>query len=359
MSSKKVYSLVAGGCGYFGHELVKALINEGHTVSVFDLQAPSNPISGVTYFIGNVLDQAALNEALQNVDILFHSIAKVPLSRNDKLFRTVNIHGTDNLLKAAKINGVKKFVYTSSSAVYGIPKKNPVLEMDATIPIESYGRAKLEGEKICLEYVKNGLDVTIIRPRTIIGGGRLGIFGILFKWVSQGLNLFVFDGGNNVYQFVDVRDLATAEIAASKEIGPQIYNVGSEKFGTMKQTLQSLADHAKTGSIVVSLPKRIVSQPMKFLSKIRLAPFAEYHWKMYSESLYFDCSKIQNRLGWSAEYSVSQSIIDSYENYLANKESSFTGSDHQTVPKEGVINFSNKLLTFLSKIINRRTNTFY
>src|SRR6185295_12255980 len=72
------------------------------------------------------------------------------------------------------------------------------------------GRAKLEGEALCANYARLGLEVTIIRPRTIMRHGRLGIFQILFEWIREGYNVPVFDGGSNIYQFVHADDLAEA-----------------------------------------------------------------------------------------------------------------------------------------------------
>src|SRR5207244_5537447 len=81
---------------------------------------------------------------------------------------------------------VKKVIYTSSSAIYGVPKSNPVTEETVPSPVEEYGRAKLAGETLCWEYARKGLDVSIVRPRTIAGHGRLAIVQILFDWTYSG-----------------------------------------------------------------------------------------------------------------------------------------------------------------------------
>ena len=104
--------------------------------------------------------------------------------------------------------GVGKVVHTSSSAVFGVPASNPVLPTTVPSPVEAYGRAKLAAEWACLDAASKGLDVTIVRPRTILGHGRLGIFGILFDWVADGADVFVLGDGDNRYQFVHADDLA-------------------------------------------------------------------------------------------------------------------------------------------------------
>jgi nucleoside-diphosphate-sugar epimerase len=109
-------------------------------------------------------------------------------------------------------------VHVSSSAVFGIPETNPVLPSTIPSPVEAYGHAKLAAERACLESVSKGLDVTIVRPRTILGHGRLGIFGILFDWIADGADVFVLGKGDNVYQFVHADDLARLCIAARRRL---------------------------------------------------------------------------------------------------------------------------------------------
>ncbi len=104
-------------------------------------------------------------------------------------------------------------------------------------------------EELCREYAKKSLDVTIVRPRTM-GHGRLGIMQILFEWIRQGKNISVLGRGDNLYQFVHADDLADACIKAAARPGATTYNVGADRFGTMRETLEGLLAHAGTGSRV-------------------------------------------------------------------------------------------------------------
>ncbi len=160
-----------------------------------------------------------------------------------------------NLLKSALAGGVRKVIYISSSAVFGAPKTNPVTELTPPAPAEAYGRAKLAGENLCAQFAKQGLDISVIRPRTIMGGtARLGIFQILFEWIRTGYNVPVLGGGDNLYQFVHADDLADACILAVDTVRAAIYNCGTDNFGTMRETLDHLCAHAGTGSEVRSVP---------------------------------------------------------------------------------------------------------
>jgi len=231
-------------------------------------------------------------------------------------------------------------VHTSSSAIFGIPEQNPVDESTPGRPLEAYGQAKLRAELLCHEAAeRDGVDVTIVRPRTILGHGRLGIMAILFEFVAEGAPVFVFGKGDNRYQFVHANDLADASIRAADRPGPTTYNIGAREMGTMRETLQALVDHAATGSSVRSLPTGPAAAAMKSLSGLDLLPFAPYHWLLYGESLYFDTTKAEAELGWQSTYSNASMLIESYEWFLAHRAelAERKGSHHQSPVKLGAL----------------------
>ena len=202
---------------------------------------------------GDICDFEVCLRASVGVSTVFHNVAQVPLANNSKVFKEVNIGGTRNICEASKRNGVKNFVYTSSSAVYGMPSKLPVLIDDPKIPVEDYGRAKLEGEVICKDLTNYGIQVKIVRPRTILGLGRLGIFGILFGWVSSGTNIYTLGKGDGPYQFIHAEDLANGITRAAKLDGNFEFNLGALDYGTFRDDLQTLCNYSKSGSQVVGL----------------------------------------------------------------------------------------------------------
>ncbi|MFN8125152.1 MAG: NAD-dependent epimerase/dehydratase family protein [Candidatus Nanopelagicales bacterium] len=332
-------ALVTGGSGYFGSLLSRQLVDAGHEVVNLDISAPEDPVPGVTFVDGDIRDEAAVLTACAGQDVVFHNVAQVPLANDPGLFESVNSFGTQNLLRAALRTGVGKVVYTSSSAVFGVPDHNPVTETTPPRPVEAYGQAKLDGERLCAAAVSQGLDVSIIRPRTILGHGRLGIFGLLFDWVADGVDIFVFDGGTNRYQFVHAADLASAAILAGARPGPETYNIGAGDFGTMGQMMQALCDHAGTGAGVRSISSRAAAPVMKALSRMGLAPFADYHWLMYARELWFDTTKAQTQLGWSPQYSNDQMICESYDWFLSHRGDLSTHgvSHHTSTVKQGAL----------------------
>jgi nucleoside-diphosphate-sugar epimerase len=206
-------------------------------------------------------------------------------------------------------------------------------------PVEAYGRAKLAAEQACHDAVASGLDVTVIRPRTILGHGRLGIFGILFEWVADGADIFVLGKGDNRYQFIHADDLAEVCVRAAGTPGPAVFNAGTDRFGTMRESLESLCAHAGTGSRVRSLPARPAAVLMKAAAAAHLAPFAPYHWMMYSKSMWFDIEHVREALGWQPRWSNEEMLADSYDWFLRNRAGTRQGgrSQHRTIARQGAL----------------------
>lgn len=328
--------LVTGGSGYFGSLLVQRLHEAGHAVRVFDLNDSSDRPADVEFVQGDIRDRDTVERACDGVAVVHHNVAQVPLAKDRDAFRSVNYDGTVNLLEAAARAGTRKVVHMSTSAVFGVPRTNPVTEGTPPRPREAYGRAKLDAEDACHRAVAEGLDVTIIRPRTILGHGRLGIFQILFEWIRQGKRIPVLGRGDNVYQFVHADDLAAAAILAAERPGATTYNIGAERFGTMRQTLESLAEYAGTGSRVISVPMAPTVAAMKVTSVLGLSPLGAYHHLMYGRSMYFDVAKAKRELGWSARYGNEEMFRSSYDWYLAHRDEVLGGGEHRSHHRSGV-----------------------
>ena len=331
------HSLVTGGSGYFGSLLVEHLLRAGHQVRVLDLNDADDRPPEVELVRGDIRHHAAVAEAVEGIDVVFHNVAQVPLAKDPYLLRSVNVDGTALLLRAARDARVGKVVHTSSSAVFGVPASNPVLPSTVPSPAEAYGHAKLAAEWACLDAAAHGLDVSIVRPRTILGHGRLGIFGILFDWIADGADVVVLGDGSNRYQFVHADDLAEVCLLASRSSGPAIVNAGTDRFGTMREALESLCAHAATGSSVRSLPAGPTSVAMRAAAGLGLAPFAPYHWIMYSKSMWFDITHAREALGWQPQFSNDEMFAASYDWFVANRARTENAgaSHHRTSAKQG------------------------
>jgi nucleoside-diphosphate-sugar epimerase len=342
-------SLVTGGSGYFGSLMVTRLRAAGHRVRVLDIADAHDRPNSVEFVRGDIRDRDVVDAAVEDVDLVFHNVAQVPLAKDPHLLRSVNVDGTVNLLDAAARAGVTKVVHTSSSAVFGVPASNPVLPSTVPSPVEAYGHAKLAAEWACLDAVSRGLDVSIVRPRTILGHGRLGIFGILFDWIADGADVVVLGDGSNRYQFVHADDLADVCLLAAMRPEPMIVNAGTDRFGTMRESLESLCDHAGTGSRVRSLPAGATSLAMRAAAGLGLAPFAPYHWIMYSKSLWFDIDHARDALGWEPRFSNAEMFAASFDWFLANRADTERAgaSHHRTTAKQGALGVVKRALRLL------------
>jgi len=340
-------ALITGGSGYFGSLLRDLLQDRGQAVRVFDLADAEDRKSEIGFVRGDIRDATSVAKAIAGCDTVYHCVAQVPLAKDPALFHSVNVQGTETLLRAALAARVRKVIYVSSSAIFGVPKANPVTEATTPTPGEAYGRAKLAGETLCQQFVAQGLDVSIIRPRTIMGHGRLGIFQILFEWIREGYNVPVFGRGDNVYQFVHADDLAEASLLAAARPGAAIYNCGAAEYGTMRAALEHLCAHAGTGSRVRGIPMQPAIWMMNLTSALGLSPLGAYHAMMYGRSLYFDIAKAQAELNWQPRFSTNQMFVQSYEWYLRNREiilRSGGASHHRSAVKQGLLKVVKHLL---------------
>lgn len=350
MTDARELVLVTGGSGYFGSLLVQWLRDRGHPVRILDLNRPDHPVAGVELVQGDVRDASVVQRACEGVGVIHHNVALVPLARDKQGFWSVNEGGTRTLLEGARAAGVRKVVHVSSSAIYGAPDRNPVDESTTPKPGEEYGRAKLAAEVVCHEFRSRGLDISIVRPRTIMGHGRLGIMQILFEWIRQGAPVPVLGGGRNQYQFVHADDLAAACLAAAERPGSADYNIGAAEFGTMAETLRGLIQHADTGSRVVSVPMGPAAAITLAAGRLGLSPLGPYHALMYGRAMWFNIAKAQDELGYRPRFSNIEMLRSSYDWYVGHREEILarrTGSPHSMAVKQGVLAFAPHLLAWL------------
>jgi nucleoside-diphosphate-sugar epimerase len=190
-----------------------------------------------------------------------------------------------------------------------------------------------------------------MRPRTLVGHGRLGLFSILFDWVADGVPVFVLGKGDNPYQFVHADDMANACILAAQREGPTSYNIGAAEFGTMRETLEALTIHAGTGASVWPLPVRPAIFAMAGLSRVGLAPFGAYHWLVYGKPLWFDITKARTELNWEPKYSNNAMLCEAYDWFVEHRDhlASEGRSLHQSPTKQGVL----RLLRSVSRAASR------
>lgn len=170
--------LVTGGAGYVGSALVPALLKKGYVVRVVDtfwygedVFADCNRHPALTRIHKDIRDTAAMREAMKGVDAVIHlaCISNDPSFEMDpQLGKSINLDAFPGLLEAARANGVQRFIYASSSSVYGVKEQPDVREDDPPEPLTDYSRFKLECERLLLEQ-GGRMTRVIVRPATICG----------------------------------------------------------------------------------------------------------------------------------------------------------------------------------------------
>ena len=311
--------LVTGGSGFVGDATVRALLAAGRAVRILDLRDHPQRPPEVEFVQGDVRDPAAVARAMRGVRVVHHQVAQVPLQKDRALLESVNVVGTQRVLEAAEAAGVAKVVLVSSSAVYGVPRTVPITAETPANPGEPYGAAKLAAENVAREFGARGLDVAIVRPRTVLGPGRLGIFQMLFEWVRRGRPLYTLGDGHNRYQFVHVDDLARLCLLAAGTVGPGPWLAGTDTFGSVRALLVGLVAHAGSVSPVRALPFAPAQRLMHLTSALGLSPLAPYHALAYGLDVHFDVEPTCRALGWRPQFSNAQMMAASYDWYLAHR----------------------------------------
>jgi nucleoside-diphosphate-sugar epimerase len=315
---------ISGGAGFLGLHLARRLLADGHEVRTLDLAPLDEPsLEGrVDELRGDIRDPARAHDLVTGAGILVHAAAALPISGDRAEIRSVNVQGTATLLAAALEARVRRVVFISTTAVYGVPETHPIDESAPLQGVGHYGRSKIEAEQVLREFERRGLSAVVIRPKTFIGPERLGVFEILFDWVREGRRIYVLGSGRNRYQLLAVEDLVAAiALAASKWAGAgETLNVGATEFGTVRSDLEALIRHAGSTSRVTPVPARPAEIALRALELARLSPLAEWHYKTAHRDSYVDVSRARRILGWSPRYSNAEALTRTYDWYIANRD---------------------------------------
>ncbi len=316
--------LVTGATGFLGKYVVERLLKDGARVRAVDSRPSAVPFEGdasrLEFVLGDIRDSRFVEQQAAGVEQVFHLAALPSIARGRiEQYYGVNVKGTENVLAAALKAGSAKVLHVSSSTIYGIPDKCPLKEDDRLSPIGKYGRTKLEAENVCGEFVKKGLDVSIIRPRVIMGPGRIGIFGLLFNFVSTNKPVYTIGAGRNIFQFTDVEDMVESCILAARRPGAAIYNIGAEDTRPVRVELQELIDHAKSRSRIIPLPASLTRAALKTLAALGISPLVDEQFRIADRDFKLDTSRARAELGWTPRRSNSECLIAAYDWYIAHR----------------------------------------
>lgn len=345
MTAQKVF--ISGGSGFLGINLARYLLERGFAVVSFDILPFDYPERDrVTAVLGDIRDRAAVDRAMEGIDLVVHTAAALPLYTAEEIY-TTDVEGTRIIMDSALRHGVKRAVHISSTAVYGIPDHHPLAEDDRLDGVGPYGQAKIQAEMVCLEYRARGLCTPIIRPKSFIGPERLGVFALLYDWALGGHGFPMIGSGDNRYQLLDVEDLCAAIhlcLTLDQGVVNDTFNIGAKEFTTMKEDYQAVLDRAGFGKKIVGLPAAPVIVTLRLLEALKLSPLYKWVYETASKDSFVSIEKAERILGYSPKFSNKDALVRNFEWYRDHQASfaAASGVTHRVPWKQGVLAIAKK-----------------
>jgi len=297
-------ALVTGGCGFVGSNLVDMLVEQGHSVTVID-NLSSNAHDQfyyndhATYYDYSVIDYVMCSQVFERNQpyLVFHLAAEARIQNcieDPSLCIETNVMGTQTMLELCKKHDVRRMVFMSTSAIYGLANTAPQIETGIPDCLNSYSLSKFFGENLCRMYSKMyGLDTVCFRGFNIFGnrqpkkGTYAPVIGVFSRQIDDDKSLTIVGDGEQRRDFIHVSDVCRGLIAGAKSNNPQlgeIYNIGS---GT-NYSVNDIADMVSRARAHTLAHTHIPSRMGE--ARITLA----------------DISKIKSSLGWEPHVSLSR-----------------------------------------------------
>ena len=264
-------TLVTGGAGFIGSNIVRLLIKEGHEVTVLDnllsgYRCNLDPFPRVRFMKGDVRDAEVVSQAISGAEVVFHLAASVGNKRSIEHpidDSEINVIGTLRVLEAALQAGVHKVVHSSSAGIFGELKTLPIQEDHPVEPDSPYGASKLAGEKLGLAYAKlYDLEVVCLRYFNVYGvNQRYDAYGnaipIFAYRMLNGLPVTIFDDGEQTRDFVSARDVAQANYKAALANGVSgAFNIASGTRVTINNLVKLMSEVSGIKPVVEYGPHR-------------------------------------------------------------------------------------------------------
>ncbi len=308
--------LVTGGAGRIGRHLAAELAKK-EKVRVLIREGEISNIAGAESLVGNLLDMESLKKAVAGCDTVYHLAAMVDYLAPKELMRKVNVQGTKNIVQASAESGVKKFIYLSSTAVYGKKHPNPANEETPCRPSNYYGLTKAAAEKAVLSH-----GGVVIRSADVFGKGFEEGYHAVFSMLQKG-KMHLIGSGKNRIQYIHIDDLVDALLAA-KNAKSGIYLVAGKEVRTQEELLEICCKYLKCKPPHKHVPIWLIKMLMRLsmiankLKGKRPELIPEYIDKLAADRT-FSTEKAKRELGFSPKKSYEEGISEMVEEFKKNK----------------------------------------
>ena len=293
---KKIF--ITGGAGYVGSVLTPYLIKKNYEVTVFDLMLYGETLTknkNLKIIKGDIRNTKLLKEAIKGNEVIIHlaCISNDPsFELNPTLGKEINLDAFTPLVEISKNLGVKKFIYASSSSVYGVKTEKNVNENMSLEPLTDYSKFKADCEKILFKYKSKEFVIVVLRPATVCGYSprqRLDlVVNILTNLAYHNREITIF-GGDQLRPNIHIQDMVRAyELFINMEnekINGKIFNIGFENL-----TVNQLASEVQ----------KVIGSDVK-IKKLPTNDNRSYH---------ISSKKIQDELGFVTNFSILNAIED-------------------------------------------------
>ena len=260
--------LVTGGAGFIGSNLVDALIERGHDVTVLDDLSTGNRQNlagalraGATLQVSDIRDKASVEAVMARArpEVVFHLAAQIDVRhsvQDPAADAATNVMGTITLLAAAQSIGVRRFVNSSSGgAVYGDTDALPTPETHVPAPMSPYGQSKLAAEGYCDLYARTGsLSAVSLRYSNVYGPrqdphGEAGVVAIFCGCLAEGRRPKVFGDGRQTRDWVEVSDVVVANLLAAESTVTGRINIGTGQETSVLDLIEALNEVSDRGEL--------------------------------------------------------------------------------------------------------------
>lgn len=306
--------LITGASGFLGLKLCNILSKSSHKVTALDIRVPIEKYENIVYeedSIDKYLKNKKVN--ISEFNLIIHAASVLPFNSNKDALVSTNIDTTLNLVKHVSKLKNTFFVYISSSSVYGDPYETPVTQNTEFKPLDLYAKTKIVSEENIKKYLDNR-TYAIIRPRTILGKNRKGIFEIFFRLIKFNIPLPLPNGGNQKIQFVEVEDLARLILHIGQNKLNGEWPAGAPDPKPLIDHLELLGEKIGKKIITFNLNEKIFYFIGITLIKLRIINFTKWHFGSFPKDFYFEETWVPKEFSYL--YTCEDAFINSSKTFF-------------------------------------------